>query len=110
MRTVKRQSSSSLMKNSSPKFQYYSGKKAIIANWIIYYDCKVKFDQILKLEKNIEIIMNQDNEVVAKRYDSPDNIKSLKENDGEWKLTEVAKSYNSQEKENYTPLLLILLR
>ena len=86
------------MKNSSPKFQYYNGRKALIANWIIYYDCKVIFDSILRLEKNIEIIMNQDTEVVAKRYDSPDNIKSLEENYGEWQLTEVAKSYNSQEK------------
>ena len=86
------------MKNSSPKFRYYNGKKAVIANWIIYYDCKVKFDQILRQEKNIEIIMNQNTEVVAKRYDSPTNIKGLKVNDGKWQLTEVAKSYNSQEK------------
>ena len=86
------------MKNTTSKFKYYYGKKAILASWIGYYDFRIKLDTISSLEKNLEIIVDQDSEIVARRYDHPPDIKSYVENDGEWQLTEAGNSYSSKEK------------
>ncbi len=53
---------------------------------------------IINMKKNIEIIVDRQNEIAAMRYDSPPEIRSFTETDGIWQLTEVGESYNFQDK------------
>lgn len=52
---------------------------------------------ISSMEENLEIIVDQNTNIVARRFDTPSEAKSFIKNDGDWKLTEVSESYNEEE-------------
>ena len=86
------------MKKSTPKFRYYNGDKAILASYIGYYEFRVKLDMISSMEENLEIIVDRDSEIVARRYDWPKSLNHFVEHNGEWELTEKGELYSADQK------------
>lgn len=87
-----------MMSDNFSKYRYFSGNKNSLAFWIDHYNFMVKPDMIINIKKNIEIIVDRNNEIAALRYDSPPEIKSFSKTDGLWQLTEVGESYSFQSK------------
>lgn len=85
------------MKSLLPKFRYFSDEKALLASYIGYYEFRLELEIIKQLEENLEIIVDQNSDIVARRFDTPAEAKSYIKNAGDWKLTEVGESYNEKE-------------
>jgi hypothetical protein len=86
------------MSDNFSNYSYFSGNKTHLASWIDKYNFRVRPDMIINMKKNIEIIVDRQNEIAAMRYDSTPEIRSFTETDGIWQLTEVGESYNFQDK------------
>ena len=69
-------------------FRHLTGSQAYLIRWLDYYDCRIKISSIMALERNLEVIVTNEGVVVAYRYDSPEDMKGMIQDDGVWKYNE----------------------
>ena len=67
-----------------PIVKHFNGEQAYLIRWIMTYDCQVRISSIKALEKNLEVLVAEDGEVVGWRYDHPENMKDMLLGEGEW--------------------------
>lgn len=72
------------MKISNCSISQLTGEQAYLIFWIAKYDCQVKLSTVTALHDNLEVIMNDEGELLAYRYDDPDELKGLVKGTGEW--------------------------
>ena len=48
------------------------------------YDCRIRISSINAIEENLEALVRDDREVLAWRYDHPQNMKDMVRNFGRW--------------------------
>jgi len=69
-------------------FRHITGSQAYLIRWVDFYDCRLRISSIMALERNLEVIVTNEGEVVAYRYDPPEDMKVLLKGEGEWLIAE----------------------
>lgn len=68
------------------KFKLLQGIQAYLI-WYIYNDCQIRLETLMDLDKNLQLVISEDGDVFAYRYDHPSDMKGMVKDDGKWKLT-----------------------
>jgi hypothetical protein len=77
------------MKNFPP-IHHLTGDQAYLVYWLVVYDCQVRISSIEAIDQNLEIIVNDEGDLLAYRYDHPIEMSGMVVGDGEWHV------YNSE--------------
>ena len=72
---------------SGLKFQYLTGDPAYLA-WYLYNGFQSDLEIMIVLDQHLEIIISDDGDVLAYRYDHPPDMRHLVKDDGIWRFTE----------------------
>jgi len=63
-----------------------TGDQAYFVYWLVVYDCQVSISSIEAIDQNLEIIVNDEGDLMAYRYDYPIEMCGMVIGDGEWHL------------------------
>jgi predicted adenine nucleotide alpha hydrolase (AANH) superfamily ATPase len=69
------------------KIKHFKGDQAYILRWIMCYDCRIRISSLKAHEKNLEVFVTEKGDMLAWRYDHPEEIKRLIKDDGKWEIT-----------------------
>ena len=72
------------MNTHGAKLLHLTGEQAYIVYWMAFHECKVALSTIKILNLNLEVIITDDGELLAFRYEPADELKPLVKYDGEW--------------------------
>lgn len=74
-------------------FERIRGEAAYLI-WYIYNDCRVKLETLMAIDRNLELIITNHNDVLAYRYDHPRDMTHMVKNDSKWRYTKEADLLN----------------
>ena len=74
------------MKKEKTEFTHVKGELAYQIFWDKGFRRKKSLEYIKSVYLNLELMMFNKNWIAAYRYDTPDDLKWMKLNDGEWKI------------------------
>jgi hypothetical protein len=74
------------MKSTFADIHYIAGDQAYFIYWIEVYGCLISISSIMTIDKNLEIIIDNEGKLLAFRYDYPEDMKGLLNDDGQWNL------------------------
>lgn len=74
------------MSNIASNFIHLSGDHAYLIYWLVVYDCKVSISSVEAIDRNLEIIINAEGDLLAYRYDYPMEIMRMVSGDKKWHL------------------------
>jgi len=74
------------MKSNGSNIHHFTGTKAYFIYWIAVYDCFVSISTIMAIDMNLEIIVNDDGDLLAYRYDYPETMAGMVKNEGQWQI------------------------
>jgi hypothetical protein len=61
-----------------------TGAQAYLVYWLVVYDCQVSISSIEAIDQNLEIIVNDEGDLLAYRYDYPIEFSGMTLGEGEW--------------------------
>jgi hypothetical protein len=74
------------MSTKITKFKHLQGEDAYLIYWLQIYRFKSSLSMIKSLQLNLEIIIDAAGDILAYRFDLPDNMKWMVLNDGHWQI------------------------
>ncbi len=74
------------MEIDNPKNQHITGSLAYFLYWSIEFGCLISITFLRSQCINLEIILSEDDNLLAYRYDKPDGSKVLIVNEGQWDM------------------------
>jgi hypothetical protein len=72
------------MKTTIQNLHHLTGEPAYLIYWRMVYDCKPKLSTVMAIDQNLEIIVNDEGDLLALKYDYPDNMKGMVIGEGQW--------------------------
>jgi hypothetical protein len=72
------------MKTVSSNFSHVKGESAYLLFWKKRFNCLIYMSTIESCYLNLELIVYDGKAIVAFRYDTPEDMKWMYSNDGEW--------------------------
>jgi hypothetical protein len=72
------------MKTTFQSTTHLTGDQAYLVFWICVYDLQVRLSTVIALHENLEVIVSDEGDLLAYRYDNPSDLKDLVKGDGEW--------------------------
>jgi hypothetical protein len=73
------------------RFKRLHGAAAYLI-WYIHNDFRVKMEISIALERNLELIADEEGNIFAYRYDHPQDMGHLVRDDGNWQFTDESKA------------------
>ena len=77
-------------------FEHLHGEAAYLI-WYLHNDCQVKLETLMAIDRNLELIITGNNDVLAYRYDHPRDMTHMVKDDGKWRYTTEADLLNPTE-------------
>jgi len=77
------------------KFELLHGEAAYLV-WYVFNDCQIRIETLMDIDKNLELIVSED--VLAFRYDHPDEMRDMVKDDGKWRTTKEGDELDSKDK------------
>jgi len=72
------------MKNRTQTLHHLTGDHAYLIYWQQVYHCKPRLSSIMAIDLNLEIVIDEEQNLLAFRYDLPDEMQCLVSNRGKW--------------------------
>lgn len=76
------------MKTKSSQIQHLKGEQAYVLYWEQVYKCRPRLQSIKAIDLNLEIITDENQALLAYRYDPPDDMLGMEIDNGLWCLHE----------------------
>jgi hypothetical protein len=71
---------------NTTNLKHITGDQAYLIYWLVVYDCKVSISSVEAIDRNLEIIVNVEGDLLAYRYDYPIEIMGLMAGNGKWHI------------------------
>lgn len=83
------------MNSTSSNLKHITGDLAYLIYWLTVYKCEVSLSSVEAIDRNLEIIVNSEGDLLAYRYAHPIEMIGLVSGDGKWHL--INKEYLSKD-------------
>ena len=87
------------MKTTVQTLHHLQGEQAYQIYWQQFYQCRPRLSSVMAIDLNLEIIVDDAGELLAYRYDHPDDMQGLVLNEGQWRYNHEADLTPSKELE-----------
>lgn len=72
------------MKRKHKTMQLLTGFQAYLIYWSQFYECQVKLETVMAIDLNLEIIVDDNKELIAFRYNYPEDMSWMVKSNGQW--------------------------
>ena len=74
------------MKTSPEQIRYIKCEQAYVIYWEQFYMCKPRLSSIMAIKLNLELIVDENQTLLASRYDLPVDMMHMVINAGHWQI------------------------
>lgn len=75
-----------MIRTTFSKLLHLTGDQAYFIYWLVKYNCRVSIPSIKAIDQNLEILVTDEGDFLAYRYDCPIEMAGLALGDGKWHI------------------------
>ena len=77
-----------ILKTKNETSNHLTGYQAYLIYWMQFYDFQVRLEAVMAIDLNLEVIVDDEGDLLAFRYEYPEDMAWMVKNDRQWQYYE----------------------